>query len=86
VGDWDGDGIDNVGYFADGWWNLDFNGDNARTVKFGDRGDQPVVGDWDGDGRDEIGVYREKANSQDNVAAGNTISYESYDSSNQYPY
>lgn len=63
AGDWNGDGIANIGIFRDGKWYLDTNGDGRWSnddalVTFGEKGDIPVVGDWDGDGIDEIGVYR----------------------------
>jgi hypothetical protein len=62
-GDWNGDGIDNIGIFRDGQWFLDTDGDGRWTsndvkVTFGQKGDLPVVGDWNGDGIDQLGVYR----------------------------
>lgn len=57
IGDWNGDGIDDVGirrpaesafYLAGG----------PVGLPFGVPTDRPVAGDWDGDGRDEIGVRR----------------------------
>lgn len=60
-GDWDGDGYDTPGFFADGrWWLTDraFEGPATRVFTYGRRGDVPVVGDWDGDGRDEPAVVR----------------------------
>lgn len=63
AGDWNGDGIDQVGVFREGNWMLDVDGDGRWTESdqrftFGDAGDVPVVGDFDGDGLDEIGVVR----------------------------
>jgi serine-aspartate repeat-containing protein C/D/E len=63
TGDWNGDGIRQIGVFRDGQWNLDLNGDGRFTevdaaVTFGQAGDLPVVGDFDGNGFHEIGVYR----------------------------
>jgi protocatechuate 3,4-dioxygenase beta subunit len=63
AGDWNGDGIRQIGVFHAGQWNLDNNGDGRFTevdeaFAFGQAGDLPVVGDWNGDGIDEIGVYR----------------------------
>lgn len=67
AGDWDGDGVDTVGFFRvgeDGRPEFVFaaenveGGDIAYRVSFGEAGDMPLVGDWDGDGRDGIGVYR----------------------------
>jgi hypothetical protein len=63
TGDWNGDGIRQIGVFRDGQWNLDLDGDGRFTnvdgvATFGGAGDKPVVGDFDGDGVDEIGVFR----------------------------
>lgn len=62
VGDWDGDGIDNLGVFRDGYWYLDTGpiGYSGETpMRWGViPGDMPVAGDWDGDGRDEMGIVR----------------------------
>jgi hypothetical protein len=63
TGDWNGDGIRQIGVFRAGSWAFDLDGDGRYTnvdalAKFGQAGDKPVVGDFDGDGIDEIGVYR----------------------------
>jgi hypothetical protein len=63
TGDWNGDGVRQIGVFRDGQWNLDLDGDGRLTdadgsASFGQAGDKPVVGDFDGDGIDEIGVFR----------------------------
>ncbi len=63
VGDWNGDGIDNIGIFRRGHWVLDMDGDgrftaNDRVFQFGDEDAMPVIGDFNSDGLDEIGVYR----------------------------
>jgi len=63
AGDWNGDGIRQIGVFRDGHWNLDLDGDGKFTERdaafdFGQAGDIPVVGDFNGDGVDEVGVYR----------------------------
>lgn len=63
AGDWNGDGIDQIGVFRSGQWMLDEDGDGRwtskdRPIDFGQPGDEPVVGDFDGDGIDEIGVVR----------------------------
>lgn len=61
-GDWNGDGISQLGVFKDGHWFLDLNG-NGRWdegdmwAKLGGEGDLPVVGDWNGDGKDDIGIF-----------------------------
>ncbi len=62
-GDWNGDGIDQIGVFRGGTWVLDSEGDGRRkttetTFDFGQPGDRPIVGDFDGDGIDEVGVIR----------------------------
>ncbi|MEC9093008.1 MAG: SdrD B-like domain-containing protein [Planctomycetota bacterium] len=62
-GDWNGDGVRNIGTFKDGTWKLDINGDGRltsqdRSYEFGQEGDLPVVGDFNGDGIEQIGVYR----------------------------
>ncbi|MBI1249078.1 hypothetical protein GC197_14700 [bacterium] len=62
AGDFNGDGVSDLGVFIDGHWYIDLNG-NGRWdeedmyAKLGHDGDQPVVGDWDGDGKDDIGIY-----------------------------
>ena len=63
TGDWNGDGIRQIGTFRNGQWVLDTDGDGRFTevdaqVTFGRSGDKPVVGDFNGDSVDEIGVYR----------------------------
>jgi protocatechuate 3,4-dioxygenase beta subunit len=63
AGDWNGDGIRQIGVFRDGQWNLDTDGDGRFTAAdaafaFGQVGDLPVTGDFNGDGIDEIGIYR----------------------------
>lgn len=63
VGDWNGDGIDQVAIFNGGRWLLDQDGDGRPSATdvpfvFGSSGDQPVAGDFNGDGIDEIGVVR----------------------------
>ena len=62
AGDFNGDGIAEIGVFIDGIWLVDLNG-NGRFdsddfwAKLGSPGDLPVVGDWDGDGKADIGVF-----------------------------
>ena len=63
VGDWNGDGIDQIAVFRGGKWMLDANGDGRWThhdekVEFGVPGDEPIVGDFNGDSIDDIGVVR----------------------------
>lgn len=62
VGDWNGDGVDEPGWFRAGAFALAMTGDEGawtQRFRFGRAGDVAVVGDWDGDGRDDIGVYRD---------------------------
>jgi protocatechuate 3,4-dioxygenase beta subunit len=62
VGDFNGDGKDEVGVFYKGEWFLDLNGNGQWDAedlwaKLGDEHDRPVAGDWDGDGKDDIGIF-----------------------------
>jgi protocatechuate 3,4-dioxygenase beta subunit len=65
MGDFNGDGYDELCLFLDGEWFIDING-NGRWdeqdiwLKLGSKQDQPVVGDWDGDGKEDIGVFGRK--------------------------
>jgi len=64
TGDFNGDGVDNIGTYQDGHWKLDTNGDGRisagdQVVEFGQAGDIPVVGDFNGNGVDQIGVFRD---------------------------
>ena len=64
VGDWDGDGNDEVGVHRGDAWYLDTDGSQGwnaagdQYFHFGIIGDEPLVGDWNGDGIDEVGVHR----------------------------
>ncbi|MEZ6095212.1 MAG: SdrD B-like domain-containing protein [Pirellulaceae bacterium] len=62
AGDFDGDGIDEVAVYENGYWMIDLNHNGSwdqydLMAKLGDEDDSPVVGDWDGDGKDDIGIY-----------------------------
>ncbi len=60
VGDWDADGVTDVGVFrpSTGQFLLQ-QGAQTLTINFvGAEGDLPLAGDWDGDGFDTIGVFR----------------------------
>jgi serine-aspartate repeat-containing protein C/D/E len=63
TGDWNGDGVTNIGIFCNGTWFLDVDGDGRWSagdveITLGQAGDIPLVGDWNGDGRAKLGVYR----------------------------
>lgn len=67
IGDWNGDGRDQIGVFRTfgplGQFILDSNDNGTwdsqdRVFFYGFAGDKPVVGDWNGDGRDEVGNFR----------------------------
>ena len=58
VGDWDGSGRTELGFYKGGtWWLQTASG--VETFSFGFTGSNvfPVVGDWNGDGKTEVGVY-----------------------------
>ncbi|MBQ4080564.1 MAG: hypothetical protein II596_07785, partial [Thermoguttaceae bacterium] len=62
-GDWNGDGQAQIGFYNNGVWTLDLNG-NGRfdegedwVKDFGGPDSIPIVGDWDGDGIDSIGYF-----------------------------
>ena len=70
VGDWNNDGVAEIGVFrpSTGYWYLDLNGNHKwdgcgvdGCYQYGQNGDQPVVGDWNNDGVAEIGVFRPSA-------------------------
>jgi protocatechuate 3,4-dioxygenase beta subunit len=74
VGDFNGDGISDVGMFLDGEWFIDLNGngkwdDGDLWIKMGRPGDKPVVGDWNGDGKDDVGVWGPKWSNDDRAIA-----------------
>jgi len=64
TGDWNGDGRSKAGFYRNGGWYLDLNGDRvfngSDVIRWfgGQPGDVPVTGDWNGDGRTDIGVFR----------------------------
>ena len=69
TGDWNGNGIANIGVFRNGAWFLDdgdgkWNSAKDTTIKAGSFGfpdDIPITGDWNGDGKTNIGVFRKGA-------------------------
>lgn len=73
VGDWNGDGVVELGVYHQGRWYLDLNGnriwdDEDLWVELGEANDQPVVGDWDGDGKDDIGILAAELPGERNAA------------------
>jgi serine-aspartate repeat-containing protein C/D/E len=62
TGDFNGDGVWDVGIYVDGRWFLDLNA-NGRWdegdlwAQLGTEADRPVTGDWDDDGKTDIGIY-----------------------------
>ena len=59
VGDWDGDGIDDIGYREGSTFHLlNRVSGQETTFAYGRPGDDVYVGDWDGDGDDTIAVRR----------------------------
>ena len=63
VGDWDGDGRDNLAVRRDGCVFMDTNFDSISDLTqcfgHGNAEDQYLVGDWDGDGRDNLALRRD---------------------------
>lgn len=62
TGDWDGDGITELGVFFKGYWYLDLNGNGQWDAEdlwchLGSDADLPVTGDWNDDGKTDIGIY-----------------------------
>jgi hypothetical protein len=63
VGDFDGDGIDEIGIYRGATrkvylkWELAGGGADAEFA-FGEPGDIPIAGDWNGDGIDTVALYR----------------------------
>src|SRR5262249_8096064 len=65
TGDWDGDGLKDVGVFrpSTGQWFLDpgnknYSNNPVAAINFGAPGDVPIVGHWLGGLTDYIGVFR----------------------------
>jgi len=72
-GDWDGNGVDDLGLYQNGAFYLDANGNGVwDKVSGGDTFRDfginpiratatPVIGDWDGDGDDDLGLYNNES-------------------------
>ncbi|MBX3081060.1 MAG: hypothetical protein KF716_05455 [Anaerolineae bacterium] len=63
VGDWNGDGIDTIGFYRSSTGLFVLSDSNVApqanyVFALGIPGDTPIAGDWDGDGRDGVGVFR----------------------------
>ncbi len=62
VGDWDGDGVENIAVRRGNKIYMDTNFDGKHDILqsygWGNNEDDYLVGDWDGDGRDNIAVRR----------------------------
>jgi hypothetical protein len=63
VGDWDSEGIDEVGLYREStglfyWRNTLTTGFADGSIHFGNPGDMFVAGDWDGSGTDTPAVFR----------------------------
>jgi hypothetical protein len=67
AGDWNNDGVSEVGTFrpGTGMWYLDLNGNDQWSgcgtdscIHFGMSGDLPVAGDWNNSGPAKVGVFR----------------------------
>ena len=62
AGDFNGDGVEEIGVFFEGEWFVDLNGNGRWDEEdlwalLGSKEDRPVTGDWDGDGKDDIGIF-----------------------------
>ena len=66
VGDWNGDGRTKIGFYRNGFWALDINGNGTFDgpsidgfYGFGGNGlgEVPVVGDWNGTKRTKVGYF-----------------------------
>ncbi|MER6004877.1 hypothetical protein ABT120_40445, partial [Nonomuraea angiospora] len=63
VGDWDGDGKDNVGVRMNGTFYMRTSPVTSATetttsIGYGDPSDLPLIGDWDGNHIDTQGIVR----------------------------
>jgi hypothetical protein len=60
TGDWDGDGLADIGVFrqSEGKFFLRRKDASVSTIVYGQSGDRPLIGDWTGVGYDGVGVAR----------------------------
>ncbi len=64
IGDWNGDGDDDIGLYDNRLFRMDLDESCSWTpatdavALFGLSGDTPIIGDWNADGDDDIGIYR----------------------------
>jgi hypothetical protein len=62
VGDFDGDGRDNIGYYRDGLWYssgyVNYGVQLSQSFQWGMAGDIPVPDDYDGDRQTDYAVFR----------------------------
>jgi serine-aspartate repeat-containing protein C/D/E len=61
-GDFNGDGVDEIGVYIRGDWFIDLNANGIWDegdlwARLGNEEDRPVTGDWDDDGKDDIGIF-----------------------------
>ena len=86
VGDWNGDGVTDLGVVRGSEWVLALGpfADGVtppvwRDLTFGQPGGVPVVGDWNGDGTDGIGSFAggqwTLADSVDDLSATTVVTY-----------
>jgi serine-aspartate repeat-containing protein C/D/E len=66
VGDFNGDGIDDLGVYRNGTWYLDSDGNrrldaHERVIEFGGPDGQPLVGKFDGDGSVRLAIARRQS-------------------------
>lgn len=76
IGDWDGNGIADLGLRRPKASKFLLRGAaGVVKVRYGVRSDRALVGDWDGDGTDEVGVHRPStATFHQRLADGSTVS------------